>query len=47
MAIDPKRRDEYVEILTRVGKFQDTDYRNNSGGMQILKAMARFIEQAS
>lgn len=46
MAIYPKNKDRYIEILKNIAAFQEDDLKNNSTGSQIIKAMARFIEQS-
>jgi len=45
MAFDDSFRDEYIKILTLVWEFQNTDVSKNSNYAQIIKAIARFIEQ--
>jgi len=45
MAFDPEFKDEYLRILKLVWEFQNSDVSHNSNYSQIIKAIARFIEQ--
>lgn len=44
MAFDEKKKDLYIEILNESLIFQNLDYKENWDDMQIINAIARFLE---
>jgi len=44
MAFDPSKKEEWIEVLNKSLEFQNKDFRQNSTSMQIIKAIAKWLE---
>jgi hypothetical protein len=47
MALDEKNKDLYLDVLRKVGKFQNDDMLENGDTKQILNTISKFLEQSN